>query len=94
MNQELKVMNAAVQTPELAILLSRFEHLNMSISDLSSEIAFHINAIKRFKSDLNLADQTEREPEDVLSQLNQQLNRLESSKDKLEEILNHVKTIV
>ena len=95
MTEELKVRDVATRTPELAVLLNRFENLNMTILDLSNEIAFHINSIKRFPiTDLTDVGQPEKETEDALSRLEQQLNRLESSRTRLEQILNHVKTIV
>ena len=94
MNQELKVRDVAT-APELAVLLNRFENLNMVILDFSNDIAFHINSIKQFPvSDLTDVGHPEKESKDALSHLEQQLNRLESSQTRLEQILNHIKTIV
>lgn len=96
MNQELKGMAIAAQTPELNLVLSRFEQLNIEILELSNEIAYKLSAIKTIpveglsKSELNVVQ----EPQDVISYFYLQLSNLESSKRRLEDCFNHIKTIV
>ena len=96
MNQELKVMAAVAQTSEFDNLFNRFRQLNTEILELSNEIAFRVNIIKQFPvSNLsNLEEAKQIEPADVLERLTQYLNTLELSKYRLEEIFNHIKTVV
>lgn len=96
MNQELKAMGQAAQTPELNLLLNKFKQLNLEISELSNEIAYRLSAIKTIpvegltKSEPDMVQ----EPQDVISHFYLQLSHLASSKHRLENCFNHIKTIV
>ena len=96
MNQELKAMGQLAQAPELSTLLNKFEQLNMEISELSNEIAYRLSAIKTIPVEgITKSEPAEvQEPQDVLSHFYLQLSNLASSKYRLEDCFNHIKTIV
>ena len=96
MNQELKAMGQLAQAPELSTLLNKFEQLNMEISELTNEIAYRLSAIKTIPVEgITKSEPTEvQEPQDVLSHFYLQLSNLASSKYRLEDCFNHIKTIV
>ncbi len=96
MNQELKAMGQVAQAPELNLLLNKFKQLNLEISELSNEIAYRLSAIKTIPVEgITKSEPTEvQEPQDVLSHFYLQLSNLASSKYRLEDCFNHIKTIV
>lgn len=96
MNQELKAMGQVTQAPELNLLLNKFKQLNLEISELSNEIAYRLSAIKTIPVEgITKSEPTEvQEPQDVISHFYLQLSNLASSKYRLEDCFNHIKTIV
>lgn len=95
MEQKLKVISNITQVPELSRLIGKLESLNFEIGDISYEITYRLNSIKQIPvKGLSKTVQTEQEPVDVLTHLENELNRLNNNKIKLQDIFAHIQTII
>lgn len=81
--------------PALELVYSRLEFFAKEIFSLSNEIAYRINIIKQFPVEaLSKFDNLPLEdPQDIVSNIGLQVSELENSRQRLEDILSHLRTI-
>lgn len=82
------------ETPELDILIGRFQQLNFEIKELIGNLTFKINKIKYMEEIDNAIKRQDLEEKTIINLLEQQLLNLERNRGQLTKIYSHLQTII